>query len=297
MSHKYSDLEVVHDYDAPEVVPSQEKVVVPGENEKNSHKIYDGQDEEWSTTGKMLAEPETQDDDEHTKPKRRTCCGMELTRRRIYLLSALAILVVIAAAVGGGVGGTQASRKNNDSSGTPQGQLGRTGYITGNIGPTGGVIGQPSITPTTTITVDVTTSTIDVSPTETAFSDCPSSNGTAYAVNSGSEDSPPLLWRKSCGDSFGTLAPLTIMGEKASSLNDCIRMCVAQNALNATQNEMNPCNTVCWRNGSPGDDRPFHCFGGFKKNDTERFTLTGETRCDSAVWVNQDVGFIGGSSS
>lgn len=287
MQHQYSDLEVApsNGADAPEAVKTaEEKIVVPRANELNEQKIHNGQDDDWSPDEKMMTGTEAYAP--HKQPIRRFC-GFRCSRRRMNVLIVLVVLIIVAAAVGGGVGGSLASRNKSSTATSPSGSdliLNDTATMTGVSSPT------DTPTPTTTIEVTITTSTIDVSPSETAFRDCPSSDGTAYGVDNGSGDSPALIFRKTCGASYGTLSPLTITGEKASSLNDCIRMCVAQNTLNQTQNENNPCNTVCWRNGTPGDDLPFHCFGGFKANDTQRFAQVSEERCDSATWINQGNG-------
>ncbi|EGP88801.1 unnamed protein product [Zymoseptoria tritici ST99CH_1A5] len=202
----------------------------------------------------------------------------------MYSLIAVVLLVIVAGAVGGGVGGALGSR-NSTASSTSTTPISSTTSTTS---------GRTDSAPSATLqSVNISTSTIVAGPSQTVYRDCPSSNDTIYAVQ-GSGGAAPLLFHKACGYSFkGRIAEtrsFVQINQQAKSLDECIGLAVAQNTLNATsiaRGDIAPCNTVCWRNGSPGDDFPFQCFGEHITNSTDGFKQGVEAICDSAVWINE----------
>lgn len=275
--------------DAPEVIDrAEEKIAIPHDNGANAYNMYHEQPEAG-----------------RTRPRSRVkCCGLECSRRFIYGVIVLVVLLAIAAAVGGGVGGTLASHSDESVSNRNATQL--TSSTTVPTLGNGETTSSARTTTTTATSATISTSTIVVcpsetidsnSPSETVYSDCPSSNNTIYSLGNGKQDSPPILFRKLCGFSYADRStnPGEFVGinQKTKSLNECIGLCVAQNTLNATlieSGEYNPCNAVCWRNSAPGDDFPYQCFGGYTKNATDGFDVNREEQCDSAAWMNSEVG-------
>lgn len=292
----YSDLEVVpnhasdpevvkNDADAPEVAKgAEEKIAV----QDDSNMRWIGQDLNQDSHGWTAMNGTGS----HSTSRRKwRCCGIVLSRRSAYGLIAIVLLCIVAAAVGGGVGGSLSSSHSSSSSiSTSTGLSSSTSSMPGDSAST--------ISSSTTLATSatLTTSTIVVSPTETVYRDCPSSNNSIYTAQL-SGGTAPILFRKACGYYFA-IGPLTNslpdvnVNQKSQSLDDCINLCIAQNTLNASaiaNKEINPCNAVCWRNSSPGDEFPYNCFGGYSTNSTEGFSQSVNTICDSAAWMNQNV--------
>lgn len=225
---------------------------------------------------------------QHT-PSNRRVGG--LSNRAFWALIVLAVVIIIAAGVGGGIGGGL-SRQNKVGPTTQEQPSTTTSFASVSTN----VSASPSSTrgfSTTTAILGTTTSsaqlslTQEIGPTETLFRDCPSSNDTIYSASFGTTD---YEFRKLCGLTIVNSVPDTnAVNQAASSLNDCIDMCAAWNANNATAGSGNLiCQTVCWRWGVVDDDHPGSCFGFETTNSSTGIEVAvGPTNCDSAVWINQ----------
>jgi hypothetical protein len=213
----------------------------------------------------------TMDYSEPVTPKR--ICG--ITPRIFYILVAVVTLIIVGAAVGGGVGGSQASKKSTSRSSTVlAGQSATSNNAT-----------QGPITAAPTATTYPITTTSTVGPSTTLILDCPSSNNTLYNAEG-------ALFRKLCSNNFLNANSQDVVNEPANSLNDCINFCAAYNLNNETAIAAGTdtvCNAVCWRATIVGDDFPGQCFGFATQNSSGNFVLAGDTKCDSAAWINQNL--------
>jgi hypothetical protein len=204
-----------------------------------------------------------------TPPTTKRICGV--APKIFYILVAVAIVIIVAAAVGGGVGGSLAGKK----SAAPAGQSSASNNST-----------QGPITAAPTATTHPITTTTTIGASTTLARDCPSSNDTLYNANG-------ALFRKMCSNSLLNANSQNVVNQPTNSLNDCINLCAGYNLSNKTaiaagQNTV--CNVVCWRATIEGDDFPGVCFGFATQNSTGGFVPSGDTRCDSAAWINQDIG-------
>lgn len=212
--------------------------------------------------------------DSGTPTTAKRICG--LVPKIFYILVAVAILIVVGAAVGGGVGGSLASKKNTSSSAstTSAGQSATS---------TNATQGPITAAPTTTTNPITTTSTVGSS--TTLILDCPSSNNTLYSANG-------ALFRKFCSNSLLNANSQNVVNQPVDSLDDCINLCAGYNLSNETAiaaGKNSVCNTVCWRATITGDDFPGQCFGFTTQNSSGAFILSGDARCDSAAWINQNL--------
>ncbi len=202
-------------------------------------------------------------------------CG--IAPRIFYILVAVGILIIAGVAVGGGVGGSLSSKKNISSttSTVSAGQSAASNNMT-----------QGPITAAPTATTHSITTTSTVASSTTLILDCPSSNNTLY--NAGG-----ALFRKFCSNNFLNANSQSVVYQHADSLNDCINLCAGYNLGNETAiaaGRVTVCNAVCWRATIAGDDFPGQCFGFATQNSSGNFALRGDRRCDSAAWINQNLG-------
>ncbi|KAF2670640.1 hypothetical protein BT63DRAFT_243786 [Microthyrium microscopicum] len=209
-----------------------------------------------------------------TNQPRERLCG--LAPKTFYIIAAIIIVVLVAAAVGGGVGGSQASKKSTASTSNSQ--------TTTSSGSSNSIQGTITSAPSATTHPITTTST--VGPSTTLTVDCPSSNDTIYNANG-------ALFQKICSDApYNALNGLDVINEQSHTLDDCINACAGYNLVNQTAiraGQNNVCNAVCWRATIQGDDFPGQCFGYTTQNSTGSFKLSGDTRCNSAAWINQSL--------
>lgn len=146
-----------------------------------------------------------------------------------------------------------------------------------------------TIPSTSTTSESITTSTF-MYESSMIYRDCPSSNDAIYSVPN--DSSKPALFRKACGYSFAgpNGESRNVVNTPAQSLDHCINLCAEYNVRNRTEIDEGlsaPCNEVCWRNRSPGDDFPYQCFGGTALNVSAQFNVNEEAICDSAAWINE----------
>ncbi|KAM3512335.1 hypothetical protein MY11210_004048 [Beauveria gryllotalpidicola] len=134
-----------------------------------------------------------------------------------------------------------------------------------------------SATPTSGAQAPATlvTSTEVVSPTQTLYRDCPSSNNTVYNGNG----SNLYQFRKLCARSYKQ-SRVNLVNQRVASLNDCIDICVEYDILNKTaitSGQSNPFNAVCWRNSATDPDCSTE---GFQTRDERLYAIPqhGSTR-------------------
>lgn len=265
---EYSNLEVDHaarHANAPEVFP----YYAP-----QPHEHHEDDTSKVAYTTKEYACEETQT----TK-----ICGL---RKRHFWITAIAATILILAAVAGGIGGALASRSSSGSheaitTPSTQSQV-STIYETSKLTSTSD---QPSKT--------VTTTTI-VGPTATIRRDCPSSNDTLHDVTL---SGVTMYYRKACENSQpNTNGVWNAVQGITKTLDECIDLCAIYNTQNRTRirsGEDRICNSVCWRNtfDKINDWEGGHCFGFSSLNSSGTFSFKQppETRCDSAMLVNQQI--------
>ncbi|MCJ1409995.1 hypothetical protein MMC19_004080 [Ptychographa xylographoides] len=225
-----------------------------------------------------------------TQPAR--TCG--LRRRTFWLLLILGAIVVLAAALGGGIGGSLASKANTNPTplsiptstlptvvGATAAAASSTSTSTSTSSP------LPTSPPTTTSTPPISTSTI-VSATSTLLRDCPSSNDTTLTVTLGAAS---LSFLKNCSTAYSASKSVNenFVNQPTTSLDDCIALCAQWNINDhvSTSGEPQTCDAVCWRNGFAGDDYPGQCFGFAVAVEGDSAATANDTRCDSALWINQ----------
>jgi len=211
-------------------------------------------------------------------------CG--LPAKRFWLIAAVAIIIVIAAAIGGGVGGSLAGKKGSSASPVAVSQSADAAAATFNasIASSSSIPSTITAAPTPTKSI-VTTSTAYGS--TTLFPDCPSSNDTLYRA----ANNDAFLYRKICADAYlNADNGFSSVNEQSRSLDECINLCAAYNIKeqdDISSGAKPVCNAVCWRATIQDDDYPGQCFGFRTQNSSSHFVLSGDSRCDSAAWVNQ----------
>ncbi|KAH8893046.1 hypothetical protein GQ53DRAFT_861449 [Thozetella sp. PMI_491] len=150
-------------------------------------------------------------------------------------------------------------------------------------------LGNPvSGTPTSSIPVSITT-IVEIGPTETLYRDCPSSNNTIYQ----SLGSAEFQFRKLCSVAFQSRAN-NVVSKKTASLSDCIDQCTAYNVENKSElatKQGSVCSSVCWIN-TLNNNNPGQCFGSTTYNSSigELPLQPDHAECDSAIWINQNIG-------
>lgn len=226
------------------------------------------QDELPQTPEKELCEP--------VRPRRRIG---RLSNRAFWIIIYLAVVIIIAAALGGGIGEGLARHNSAASAAQSQSQPSSSNS---------GVSTITSVATTTTSTPPLSI-TEEIGPSVTLFRDCPSSDNTLRSLSLGNTT---YEFRKLCTIQITNSDPyMNVINQGTVNLDDCINLCAAWNAYNATSGTGIPqCETVCWRNGfGSNDDHPGVCFG-FQTTNTTQGTFDiaqGYTDCDSAVWINQ----------
>lgn len=264
----HSDLEVYYSDVGNVPFATQEEKIALQRNTIPRPIHLKGHDESWKST----------------KPTRRRVCGIVVTPVTICLFITSVILLIggIAGGIAGGILGT----KHTSSSLSPS-----------TTGGSGSQSATSSNTPSTTKSSSLTTTTQVLSPTQTLYRDCPSSNDTVYNALGSSA----YQFRKICNRSYKQ-PPTNVVNVKAASLDECIDLCVAYNVSNksAIASGASPlCNSVCWRNNSGGKDGggdpnwPGQCFGSTTLNVTGSggFQYNDESVCDSGAWINQNFSF------
>ncbi|OAA77729.1 hypothetical protein LEL_04552 [Akanthomyces lecanii RCEF 1005] len=224
-------------------------------------------------------------------PSRRavcSLCGVSFTRTRVIIL-VIVLLVIVGGIVAGVVAGVVVSRNSHtrESSSPGNDVSSSSPGISSSSSNQSSSTSSTTPTPSTQESVTLVTSTESVSPTQTLYRDCPSSNNTIYnAVGSSS-----YQFRKICGRSFKQ-PPVNVVNQAVASLNDCIDLCAAYNVNNKTEiaaGKSSPCNSVCWRNSATDPDFPGQCFGSTIFNSTAGFQTRDEVICDSGAWINQNI--------
>jgi hypothetical protein len=223
-------------------------------------------------------------------------CGL---RRRTFWIALGVVMIVVVAAVGGGVGGALASKssRNANASASQSEPASATSTLTSSTPSTqpsasSPITSAPTSTPTIASSASNITTTEVVGGSKTLLRDCPSSNGTLYDVTHGDTK---MSYRKECETSVVAIkGSAAFGGTVVESLNECIDLCAAFNINNKTPITAGSdtiCNTVCWRNTfEKVNDMPGGmCFGFTSENSTGsvRYTRPTETRCDSAILINQ----------
>ncbi|KAM3444070.1 hypothetical protein NHJ13734_001549 [Beauveria thailandica] len=252
MATGYSDLEVYHGTAATGPIPVQEEKIftqITTDRQKSSN---------------------LNDSKPPSRRAQNSLCGVRFPRTRALLL---VLLFVLLAAVAAGIAAGLVVAKGSKSRGSSS---------------SGEVISSSSATPTSSTQGPATlvTSTEVVSPTQTLYRDCPSSNNTIY----NGKGSSLYQFRKICARSYKQ-PPVNLVNQPVASLNDCIDICAEYNIRNKTaitSGQSNPCNAVCWRNSATDPDWPGQCFGSTTFNSTEGFQTRDEIICDSAAWINQN---------
>ncbi|OAR02267.1 hypothetical protein LLEC1_03539 [Akanthomyces lecanii] len=265
MAPGYSDLEVYHG--PPSTAPiefQEEKIVTRVTNDSKNRSPSD-------VAGSKL-------------PSRRavcTLCGVPFTRTRVIILF-IVLLVLVGGIVAGVVAGVVVSRNSHTRESSSSGEV-----VASSSSSQSSSTSSTTPTPSTQEPVRLVTSTESVSPTQTLYRDCPSSNNTIYnAVGSST-----YQFRKICGRSFKQ-PPVNVVNQAVASLNDCIDLCAAFNVNNKTEiaaGKSSPCNSVCWRNSASDPDFPGQCFGSTIFNSTAGFQTRDEVICDSGAWINQNL--------
>ncbi len=244
-----------------------------------------------------------------SRPAICSLCGVQFTRTRLALLI-LVLLVVAGGIAGGVVAGVVVNRNSQSRASAPAGDAASsssTGVSPGSSSvpsssssvsssstsvPSSSSSESSSASSTTATSTTqkpgtLVTSTEVVSPTQTLYRDCPSSNNTVYNAF-GSE---AYQFRKICGRSFKQ-PPSNVVNQAVGSLNDCIDLCAAYNVSNKTEiaaGKSSPCNSVCWRNSAKDPDFPGQCFGSTIFNSSVGFQTRDEVICDSGAWINQNL--------
>jgi hypothetical protein len=229
-------------------------------------------------------------------PRPATICGL---KRRSFWIAAIVAAIVVVAAVGGGIGGALASRSPRTGAikaDSPQAEPTSSPASSSSSASSSSVSApSPTLTPTPTSaepTTSITTTTI-VGPSSSILRDCPSANDTIYDVTLGDTK---MSFRKECEISIVSVKTnANAVVKVVPSLNDCINLCAAYNINNRTRiaaGTDNLCNSVCWRNtfDKSNDWAGGMCFGFTTQNTTSgaiRYKLPAETRCDSAIMINQ----------
>jgi hypothetical protein len=221
-------------------------------------------------------------------------CGL---RRRTFWIALGVAMIVVVAAVGGGIGGALASKSSRGGSNASAPQSEPASTPTSSASSTqpsasSPITSAPTSTPTVASSAPNVTTTEVVGASKTLLRDCPSSNGTLYDVTHGDTK---MSYRKECETSVVAIkGSAAFGGTVVESLNECIDLCAAFNINNKaliTGGSDTICNTVCWRNTFEKiNDMPGGmCFGFTSENSTGsvRYTRPTETRCDSAVLINQ----------
>ncbi|KAM3480486.1 hypothetical protein MY8738_004946 [Beauveria namnaoensis] len=261
MATGYSDLEVYHGTAATGPIPVQEEKIFTQITTKR---------QEFSNLN--CSKPPSR--------REKNLCSIQFTRTRALLLVLLFVLLAaVAAGVAAGLVVARSSKSRGSSSSGEAISSSSSGVPSS----------ASSATPTSVTRGPATlvTSTEVVSPTQTLYRDCPSSDNTIY--NGKGSDS--YQFRKICARSYKQ-PPVNLVNQPVASLNDCIDKCAEYNIRNKTaiaSGKSNPCNAVCWRNSATDPDWPGQCFGSTTFNSTEGFQTRDEIICDSAAWINQNI--------
>lgn len=272
MAPGYSDLEVYHGPPSTAPIEVQEEKIVT----------------QVTTDSKYRNSPDVADS---KSPSRRfvcSFCGVPFTRTRVIIL-VIVLLVIVGGIVAGVVAGVVVSKNSHTrESSSPGNALSSSSPgMSSSSSSQSSSASSTTPTPSTQESVTIVTSTESVSPTQTLYRDCPSSNNTIYnAVGSSS-----YQFRKICERSFKQ-PPVNVVNQAVASLNDCIDLCAAYNVNNKTEiaaGKSSPCNSVCWRNSATDPDFPGQCFGSTIFNSTAGFQTRDEVICDSGAWINQDI--------
>lgn len=207
-------------------------------------------------------------------------CG--IPRKKFCLLALIAVaLIIIAAVVGGVVGATQGSKAKTPPPPSQTTDPSQATKASSSTSPSGSLTSATR----TTLSSAAKTST-EISPTQTLYRDCPSSNDTIYDALS----SPTFQFRKTCSGAYKWVKQ-AVVNKPAASLNDCVDLCASHNknsAADINTGNASLCNAVCWRNSIHDPDWPGQCFGGTIVNTTDnQLPITDEVICDSAAWINQ----------
>lgn len=270
MARDYSDLEVVENQD------TREEKVVYGFTTVS--KPYDPYDTENSVVYPAKA----------ALPPRRIC---RLPVKMFWIVFG-ATVVLVAGGLGAGLG-VVLSKKNqgasspipiDHSSTTSTASISTPGSVATSATTSASTSTTASTTTTTSISVSLTTKTMALpSGRGTVWSDCPSANNTIFNAL----DSDKYQFRKICGSTYRG-STVNLVDEPASSLDDCIGLCVAYNvkykgAIDAGTSRT--CNSVCWRNDQ---DQLGRCFGStYQNSSTAGFVYGYLEWCDSGAWINQ----------
>lgn len=247
--------------------------------EVDTSKVPDTYKESYNNTGNIDAS--TADRGRPTTTKR--ICG--IGPRIFYILVAVVILIIAGAAVGGGVGGSLSKKSISSTSTVSAGQSAASNTVSAGLSAASNNTTQGSITAAPTATAHSITTTSTVGSSTTLILDCPSSNNTLYSAGG-------ALFRKLCSNDFLNANSQDVVNQPTDSLNDCIDLCAGYNLDNETAiaaGRDTVCNAVCWRATIAGDDFPGQCFGFATQNSSGNFVLAGDTRCDSAAWINQNL--------
>lgn len=273
MAAGYSDLEVYHGLPSTAPIEVQEEKIVT----------------RVTTDSKYRNSPSVADS--NSPSRRGVCnfCGVPFTRTRVIIL-VIVLLVIVGGIVAGVVAGVVVSKNSHTRESSSPGNAvssSSPGISSSSSSQSSSSASSTTPTPSTQESVTVVTWTESVSPTQTLYRDCPSSNNTIYnAVGSNS-----YQFRKICGRSFKQ-PPVNVVNQAVASLNDCIDLCAAYNVNNKTEiaaGKSSPCNSVCWRNSATDPDFPGQCFGSTIFNSTAGFQTRDEVICDSGAWINQDI--------
>lgn len=183
---------------------------------------------------------------------RRKYCG--LSKSRAVGTSILVCVVIVVATLGGVLGGVLGKRNRTDEDGarSPAGAVKSVTILRTIITPqqTGSLQSTVSSGPTRTITLGPTEAYSKISsPSGTLARDCPATNGTTVIT----DNIPPQRFLKTCDWIYKPTAG-NVFDTYTSTLDACIGLCAAYNAINATESLGN-CTDVAWRTGSG------ECFG------------------------------------